>query len=147
MQGNAFINGCLVCGKTYEQVIDKTAADFLRQAAQPYETNRERLLKRRAFIDGLQCGVFTFDTRGVNDGQVYDIMCRNVLHENYGTFLPLFQDGSLNSKLQNKIKCYVPCKRYFIIIHMKCKSKYKTQTSNYRQAQIQQLYRDANKQF
>ena len=79
MHDNANMTGCLACGKTYEQIIEETAADFLYQTAQPHETIREGRLKRRAFIDGLQCGVFSFIPRGelqaaACDGQVYDFM-------------------------------------------------------------------------
>ena len=101
MQDDANITGCLVCGKPYEQVIDDTAADYLYQTAQTHETIRERLLKHRAFTDGLQCGVFTFLLRGMSqapacDGQMYDITCRNVHNGNHETFLPLFLDERNN---------------------------------------------------
>ena len=45
MQDNAYINGCLICGKPYKQVTDETAASFLLQTAEPHETISERLLK------------------------------------------------------------------------------------------------------
>ena len=44
----------------YDQVIEETVADYLNQTAQPGETVRERQIKRNAFIDGIQSGVFTF---------------------------------------------------------------------------------------
>ena len=104
MQDNANITGCFGCGKPYEQVIGQTAANYLYQTAQPHETLRERLIKRRGFIDELQCGVLTFIPRGVAqdaacDGQVYDITCVNVHNGNHGTVLFLFQNQSnfLNS--------------------------------------------------
>ena len=53
-------NGCLVCGKSFDQVIEETVAAYLNQTAQPGETVRERQIKRNAFIDGVQSGVFTF---------------------------------------------------------------------------------------
>ena len=33
-----WVTGCLVCGKTYDQVIEKTVADYPDQTAQPGET-------------------------------------------------------------------------------------------------------------
>ena len=59
-QRNEWVTGCLVCGKSYDQVIEETVADYLNQSAQPGETVRERQIKRNAFIDGIQSGVFTF---------------------------------------------------------------------------------------
>ena len=59
-QCNERVTGCLVCRKSYDQVIEKTVADYLSQTAQPGETVRERQIKRNAFIDGFQSGVFTF---------------------------------------------------------------------------------------
>ena len=59
-QRNEWVTGCLVCGKSYDQVIEETVADYLNQTAQPGETVRERQIKRNAFIDGIQSGVFTF---------------------------------------------------------------------------------------
>ena len=62
-QRNEWVTGCLVCGKPYDQVIEETVADYLDQTAQPGETVRERHIKRDAFIDGVQSGVFTFISR------------------------------------------------------------------------------------
>ena len=62
-QRNEWATGCLVCGKSYDQVIDETVADYLDQTAQTGETVRERQIKRNAFIDGVQSGVFTFIPR------------------------------------------------------------------------------------
>ena len=59
-QRNEWVTGCLVCGKSYDQVIEETVADYLSQSAQPGETVGERQIKRNAFIDGIQSGVFTF---------------------------------------------------------------------------------------
>ena len=53
-QGNEWATGCLLCGKTYDQVIEETVADYLNQTAQPTDTVRERQIKRNAFIDGVQ---------------------------------------------------------------------------------------------
>ena len=59
-QRNEWVTGCLVCRKSYDQVIEETVADYLNHTAQPGETVRERQIKRNAFIDGVQSGVFTF---------------------------------------------------------------------------------------
>ena len=58
-QSNEWVTGCLVCGKSYDQVKEETVADYLDQTAQPGETVGERQIKRNAFIDGIQSGVFT----------------------------------------------------------------------------------------
>ena len=68
--------GCLDCGKSYDEVIEETVADYLNQSAQPGETVRERQIKRNAFIDGIQSRLFTFLPPGVSqastcDGLVY----------------------------------------------------------------------------
>ena len=52
--------GFLVCGKSNDQVVEETVADYLNQTAQPGETVRERQIKRNVFIDGIQSGVFFF---------------------------------------------------------------------------------------
>ena len=77
-QRNECVTSCLVCGKSYDQVIEETVADYLDQTAQPAETVRERQIKRDAFIDGIQSGVFTFIPPGVSqaaacDGLVYSV--------------------------------------------------------------------------
>ena len=59
-QRNEWVTGCLVCGKSYDQVIEETVADYLNQTAQSGDTVRERQIKKNAFIDGIQSEVFTF---------------------------------------------------------------------------------------
>ena len=96
-QRNEWVTGCLVCGKTYDQVIEETTADYLNQTAQSGETVRERQIKRKAFIDGIHSGVFTFLPPGVSqaaacDGLLYSV---NVIGQNAGTqgyALPLIED-------------------------------------------------------
>ena len=96
-QRNEWLTGCLVCGKSYDQVIEETTADYLNQTAQKGETVRERQIKRNAFIDGIQSGVFTFLPPGVSqaaacDGLVYSV---NLNGKNMGTqgyAMPLFED-------------------------------------------------------
>ena len=53
-QRNEWVTRRLICGNSYDQVIEKTNADHLNQTAQPGETVRERQIKRNAFIDGIQ---------------------------------------------------------------------------------------------
>ena len=96
-QRNEWVTGCLVCGKSYDQVIEETVADYLNQTAQPSETVRQRQIKRNAFIDGIQSGIFAFLPPGVSqaaacDGLVYSV---NLNGQNMGTqgyALPLFED-------------------------------------------------------
>ena len=52
-QRNEWETGCLLCGKSYDQVIEETVADYLNQTAQSGETVRERQIKRNAFIDDI----------------------------------------------------------------------------------------------
>ena len=96
-QCNEWVTGCLVCGKSYDQVKGETVADYLNQTVQPGQTVRERQIKRNAFIYGTQSGVFTFLPPGVSqaaacDGLVYSV---NLNGQNMGTqgyTLPLFED-------------------------------------------------------
>ena len=62
-QRNEWVMGCLVCGKSYDQVIEKTVAADLNQTAPPGETVRESQVKIKAFFDGIQRGVFNFPPR------------------------------------------------------------------------------------
>ena len=88
---------CLVCGKSYDQVIAETVADYLNQTAQQGETVRERQIKRNAFIDGVQSGVFTFIPPGVSqaaacDGMIYSVNYNGQNSVTQGHALPLFED-------------------------------------------------------
>ena len=44
-QRNEWVTSCLVCGKSYDQVIEETVADYLNQTARPGETVREHRKK------------------------------------------------------------------------------------------------------
>ena len=96
-QHNEWATGCLVCGKSYGQVIEETVADYLHNTAQPGETVRERQIKRNAFIEGIQSSAFIFLPPGVSqaaacDGLVYSVDYNG---QNSGTqahALPLFED-------------------------------------------------------
>ena len=91
------MTGCLVCGKSYEQVIEETGADYLNQTAEPVETVRERQIKRNAFNDGVQSGVFTFRSPGVSqaaacDGLIYSVNYKGQNSGRQGYALPLFEN-------------------------------------------------------
>ena len=95
-QRNEWVTGCLVRGKTYDQVIEETVADYLNQTAQPGETVREHQIKRNAFIDGIQSAVFT-SPPGVSQAAACDDLVYSVNYngQNSGTqgyALPLFED-------------------------------------------------------
>ena len=94
---NETITSCLICGKSYDQVIEETAADYLNHTAQTGETVRERQIKRNAFIDGVQSGVFTFIPPGVSqaaacDGMIYSVNYNGQNSVTQGYALPLFED-------------------------------------------------------
>ena len=96
-QRNEWVTGCLVCGKSYDQAIEETVADYFNQTAQPGETVRERQIKRNAFIDGIQGGVFTFLPLGVSqaaacDGLVYSVNYNGQNAGTQGYTLPLLED-------------------------------------------------------
>ena len=96
-QCNERETGCLVCGKSYGQVIDETVADYLQHTAQPGETVRDRQIKRKAFIDGLQSSAFIFLPPGVSqaaacDGLVYSANYNGQNSGKQAHALPLFED-------------------------------------------------------
>ena len=96
-QRNEWVTGCLVCGKSYDQVIEETVADYLDQTAQAGETVRERQTKTNAFIDGIQSGVFYFIPARVSqaaacDGLVYSVNYNGQNSGTQGYALPLFED-------------------------------------------------------
>ena len=96
-QRNEWVTGCLVCGKSCDQVIEQTVAGYLNQTAQPGETVRERQIRRNAFIDGIQSGVLTFLPPGVSQAAACDNLLYSVNYngQNLGTqgyALPLFED-------------------------------------------------------
>ena len=96
-QRNEWVTGCLVCGKSYDQVIEETVANYLDQTSQPGETVRERQIKRNAFIDGVQSGVFIFIPPGVSqaaacDGMIYSVNYNGQNSVTQGYALPLSED-------------------------------------------------------
>ena len=97
LKTNAHVTGCLVCGKPYEQLIEEAVADYLHQTAEPGETVRDRVSKRKAFLDGLESGVFTFVPSGVSqaaacDGQVHSVNYCSTQPGTQTNLLPLFED-------------------------------------------------------
>ena len=94
---NETVTSSLVCGKSYEQVIAETVADYHNQTAQQGETVTERQIKRNAFIDGVQSGVFTFIPPGVSqaaacDGMIYSVNYNGQNSVTQGHALPLIED-------------------------------------------------------
>ena len=83
----------LVCGITYEQVLEEATAHYLKKMAKVGETVRGRHSKRHAFITGLQSGVIAFILQGLSqaaacDGIVHSINNGSITQEN---LLPFFQ--------------------------------------------------------
>ena len=96
-QRNKWVTGCLVSGKSYDQVREETVAIYLNQTAQPGETVRERQIKRNAFIDGIQSGAFTFLLPGVSQDAACGYLVSSVKNNrqnsgSQGYALPLFED-------------------------------------------------------
>ena len=92
-----WVTGRLVCGKTYDHVIEETDANYLNQTTQPGETVRERQIKRNAFIVGIQNGVFNFLSQGVSqaatcDGLIYSVNYNGQNLGIQGYTLPLFEE-------------------------------------------------------
>ena len=95
-QRNEWVTSCLVYGKSYDQVLEETVADYLDQTAQQVKTVRERQIKRNALIDGIQSGVFTFIPTGVSqaaacDGLVYSVNYNGQNSGTQGYAMPLFE--------------------------------------------------------
>ena len=57
---------CFVCGKSYEQVPEKTAVDHLLRTGDTRESIRDGNLKRQDFLVGVQSRVVTFISREVS---------------------------------------------------------------------------------
>ena len=94
---NEWVTACLVCGNSYDQVIEETVADYPNQTAQPGEAVRERQIKRNDFIDGIQCGVLTFLPPKVSqaaacDGLLYTVNYNAQNSGMHGEALPLFEE-------------------------------------------------------
>ena len=86
-----------MCGKSYNQVLEETVADYLHRSAEPGEIIRQRHKKRRAFLAGLPCSAVKFIHQGVSqaafcDGIIYSINNGNVTQEPQGNLLFLFKD-------------------------------------------------------
>ena len=96
-EDNEWVTGCLLCGKTYDQVIEEIVANYLNQTTQPGETVRERQIERNAFIDGIQSGISNFLPPGVSqadacDGLIYSVTYNGQNSGMQGYALPLFEE-------------------------------------------------------
>ena len=96
-QRNEWVTGSLVCGKSYDQVVEETVSDYLKQTAQPGETVRQRQINSNAFVDVIQSGVFTFLPPRVSqaaacDGLFYSVNYNGQNSGMQGYALPLFED-------------------------------------------------------
>ena len=83
--------------KSYDEVKEEFVDDYLNQTARPNETVRERQIKRNAFIDGIQSGLFNFIPPGVSqsaacDGMVYSVNYNGQNEGTQGHTLPVFED-------------------------------------------------------
>ena len=92
-----WVTECLVCGKSYDQNIEDTVANYLNQTTQSGETVRDRQIKRNAFIDGIQSEVFTLLPPGVSqaaacDGLVYSVNYNGQNVGAQGYALPLLEE-------------------------------------------------------
>ena len=55
------ITGCLVCGKSYEKVVEqKKGPDFSLQTAEPGKTIEDRHVASQVFLESFLCVDFTF---------------------------------------------------------------------------------------
>ena len=104
-QSNEWVTGCLVCRKSYAQVIGETVADYLNQTAQPGETVRQRQIERNTFIDDIQSGVFTFLPPGVSQAAACDSLLYSVNYNGQklgtqGYALPLFEDKTDKTSIE-----------------------------------------------
>ena len=86
-----------LCKKSHDQVREETIADYLQQRIQPGETVGDGQLKRSAFIDGIQSGVFNVNHQGVSqaaacDGLIYFVNYSGQNLDIQGHPLLLFED-------------------------------------------------------
>ena len=96
IETNAHVTGCLDCGKPYKKVIE-AVADYLHQTAEHDKIVRDKALKRKAILDGLQSSFSKFGLRGLSqaaacDGQVYPVNYSNTQPGTHTNILPLFTD-------------------------------------------------------
>ena len=55
--------------------IEENITDFLHQTAKSGQTSRDCHIKRKAFLEGQECGMFTFITRGLVETATFDSIC------------------------------------------------------------------------
>ena len=96
-----------------DQVIAESVADYLDQTAQPGETVRERQIKRNAFIDGVQSGVFTFiprECRRLPPVTAYSTLSITTgkTQSHRATLCPYFKTNLTEQLLNNSLDKYSP---------------------------------------
>ena len=112
VESNAFITGCLDCGKPYEQVTAQKVSDYLNQTSEPWEQVMDRVLKHDTILDGLQRGVSTLIPPRVSqapacNGPVYKVNFDNPQSGTQTKQLPLFEDFETSKKV--KCNCWTSC--------------------------------------
>ena len=70
---NEWVTGCLVCGKSNDQVVEEIIANYLNQTAQPGETVRECQIKKCFHWWYTECS-FHFSSPGVSQAAACDSM-------------------------------------------------------------------------
>ena len=70
--------GCVVCGRSYEQVKEMSALTFLESTTTSGESYAERQRRREAFVAGMETGTVLLVPRGLSqaaacDGNYYQI--------------------------------------------------------------------------
>ena len=95
---NEWVRGRLVCGKTHDQDIEETVANYLNQTAQPGETVEERQMKRIAFslmVSKVEYSIFLpreISPAAACDGLIYSVNYNGQSSGMQGYALPLFED-------------------------------------------------------
>ena len=117
------MTGCLVCGKSIDQVIEETFTEYLNQTAESGETVRERQIERNAFNDGIQSGVLTFLSPGVSeaaacDGLIYPVKNNRQNLGRQGYALPLSEDYIDKLSLNNLLDKFPPPSYYEIYLYV-----------------------------
>ena len=91
-----YTSASIVCGKSYDQMLKETVADYQICSAEYGETIEGRHRKRQSSLAGLEFSAVTFIPRGVPQAAACDrkkrINLTNVNRKPQGNFLFLFQD-------------------------------------------------------
>ena len=75
---NPYITGCLICGKSVEQIQAEAVIDYLHKTAFRGESPEHYNARRLAFLEGMEVGCFMLIPGGVSlasacDGNLYSI--------------------------------------------------------------------------